>query len=418
MFIQESILTRKLVNYFPALCYRNFRLFWVGQLISLIGTWMQNIGQAWLVLQLTDSAFKLGVVNALQFLPLTVFSLFVGPFVDRFPKRKILLGTQISLMVLAFILAALTALNKIQYWHILILALGLGMANTVDIPARQAFFIELVGKDSLMNAIALNSTVFNLGRVLGPAVGGILIGLLGMAPCFFLNAFSFCAVLLGLWLIDAPPMVTKNETKILADIVEGLSYVRRKAIILLPLVLLAFIGTFVINFNVLVPVLAKENLGQNALGFGFLMSCIGLGSLTGALSLAGRSNDGPRLKTLLGGACGASFLVALLGLEGDYILACLTLFVIGFCTITFVISVNSTIQINSEDRMRGRVMSIYALVNGGVTPFGSLFAGQVSEVAGTQPCLIVSGVIGLVAVTVVTLLFRKSPQASHRKLDA
>lgn len=222
----EHTLITNILDRFPALTFKNFRLFWLGQLISLIGTWMQNIGQAWLVLQLTDSAFKLGVVNALQFLPLTMFSLFAGPLVDRFPKRRILLFTQSSLLILALILATLTYLEIIRYWHILILATLLGFVNTLDMPARQSFVVELVGKKSLMNAIALNSVVFNFGRIVGPAVAGLLIGLLGMATCFYINALSFCAVIIGLAMIKVPDYVASVEQKhILREIKEGLHYI-------------------------------------------------------------------------------------------------------------------------------------------------------------------------------------------------
>jgi MFS family permease len=408
--MKSHLIAIKIAENFPALSYRNFRLFWVGQLISLVGTWMQNIGQAWLVLQLTDSAFKLGAVTALQYLPLTVFSLFAGPFIDRFPKRRILLGTQAGFMILALILATLTYLNRIRYWHTLILALCFGLVNTIDMPARQSFFIDLVGKNSLMNAIALNSGVMNLGRVLGPAVAGILIGLLGMATCFYLNALSFCPVLIGLWLIDASsPGKESKKQNILWDIRDGLAYVRNHSLIFLPLVLMAFIGTFVINYNVLVPVYAKENLGQTAMGYGFLMTSLGIGSFLGAIGLAAKSSNGPRMKVLLGGGLGVSALLFLLSFEKVYLLACLTLFVLGVCHIIFVVSVNSTIQIHAENQMRGRVMSLYTMVNGGTTPIGSLFAGQVAEVAGVNLSIALCGVIGFTAAVIVAGIFYRKP---------
>jgi MFS family permease len=406
---KDNNISKKIIDHFPALSYRNFRLYWGGQLISLVGTWMQNIGQAWLVLQLTDSAFKLGAVTALQFLPLTLFSLFAGTFVDRFPKRRILLCTQTSFMILALILATLTYLNKIAYWHILILALCLGIVNTLDLPARQSIFVELVGKDSLMNAIALNSTVFQLGKVMGPAVAGILIGLLGMGPCFYLNALSFCPVILSLWLIDTPCQGKKiKDQNIFLNILDGLSHVRNHSSILLPLVLLAFFGIFVINnYNVLVPVYAKENLEQNALGYGFLMTSLGLGSLLGAISLAAKSKRGPRMRVLFGGGFGVSISMFLLGFEKVYILACVTLFVLGICHIIFIVSVNSTIQLYSEDQMRGRVMSIYALVYDGATPIGSLFSGQISEVGGVNLSLAACGGAGFLVVVIAALIFFK-----------
>lgn len=397
---------------FPALSFKNFRLFWAGQLISLIGTWMQNIGQAWLVLQLTDSAFKLGVVNALQFLPLTLFSLFAGPLVDRFPKRRILLCTQSSLMILALILATLTYLEAIRYWHILILAICLGLVNTLDMPARQSFVIELVGKKSLMNAIALNSVAFNLGRIVGPAVAGLLIGLLGMATCFYLNALSFCAVIIGLWLINAQNDVPEREEKdIVREIREGLHYIRGKRMILFPLLLLAVISTFTMNFNVLIPAYAKESLGQDALGYGLLMTSMGIGSFAGALNLAANSKNGPSLKVLLGAALALSVLMAFLGFQKEYYFSCLIMLLIGFASMTFIASVNSTVQLNSENEMRGRVMSVYSWVFGGMTPLGSVFAGKISEAVGAHLSITICGLIGFFAVVAVLRQFYRKGEA-------
>lgn len=402
----------KVKDRFPALSFKNFRLFWAGQLISLIGTWMQNIGQAWLVLQLTDSAFKLGVVNALQFLPLTLFSLFAGPLVDRFPKRRILLCTQSSLMILALILATLTYLEAIRYWHILILAICLGLVNTLDMPARQSFVIELVGKKSLMNAIALNSVAFNLGRIVGPAVAGLMIGLLGMATCFYLNALSFCAVIIGLWLINVQNDVPGREEKdIVREIREGLHYIRGKRMILFPLLLLAVISTFTMNFNVLIPAYAKESLGQDALGFGLLMTSMGIGSFLGALNLAANSKNGPSLKVLLGAALALSVLMAFLGFQRQYYFSCLIMLLIGFASMTFIASVNSTVQLNSENEMRGRVMSVYSWVFGGMTPLGSVFAGKISEAVGAHLSITICGLIGFLAVVAVLRQFYRKGEA-------
>lgn len=405
----EHTLITNILDRFPALTFKNFRLFWLGQLISLIGTWMQNIGQAWLVLQLTDSAFKLGVVNALQFLPLTMFSLFAGPLVDRFPKRRILLFTQSSLLILALILATLTYLEIIRYWHILILATLLGFVNTLDMPARQSFVVELVGKKSLMNAIALNSVVFNFGRIVGPAVAGLLIGLLGMATCFYINALSFCAVIIGLAMIKVPDYVASVEQKhILREIKEGLHYIKGKQLILFPLILLAVISTFTMNFNVLIPVYAKESLGQDALGYGLLMTSMGIGSLLGALNLAAHSKNGPSQKILFGTALGLSIFMILLGFQREYLLSCFTILLVGFCSMTFIASVNSTIQLNSEDRMRGRVMSVYSWVFGGLIPVGSVFAGQISERLGAHLSVTICGTIGLLAAIMVLTKYRKN----------
>lgn len=407
-----SILSGRLTHTFSALTHKNFRLFWFGQCISLIGTWMQTIGQSWLVLQITKSAFKLGIVNAMQFLPMMFLALFAGTLVDKYPKRKVLLITQTSLMILAVILASLTFFNVVQYWHILLLAILLGIVNTLDMPTRQAFFVELVGREDLMNAIALNSSIFNLARIIGPAVAGVLIGFLGIAVCFYLNALSFIAVIAGIWMIDIPGdnSFVKDKDQIkgtMENIIDGLKYIGSKPVILFPLVLLAITSTFVMNYTTLVPIYAKQNLGQEALGYGILMTSMGIGSLIGALTLAASSKTGPKKLVLLSGALGMSLFTAILGFTGNYIFACVLLMVVGFFAITFTGSVNSTIQLNSDDNMRGRVMSVFSLVFGGVTPIGSLYAGKLAESAGAPLCIAISGVIGIIASAAVwVLLYR------------
>ena len=407
-----SVSARKIFSIFPALSHRNFRLFWFGQCISLIGTWMQNIGQARLVLQLTGSAIKLGTVSAVQFLPVMVLSLFAGTLVDRYPKRQVLLFTQSCLMILAFILATLTFLNIVQYWHILVLALCLGIVNTLDMPTRQSFFIELVGKKDLMNAIGLNSSIFNLARIIGPAVAGLLIGLLGMSICFYLNALSFLAVIIGIRMIKLPPKepVPRSENLIkdtFINIKEGLKYTFSKPVIYLPLLLLAIISTFVLNFSVLVPIYAKQNLGQTAIGYGLLMTSMGVGSLTGALTLSARSKSGPKMKVLLAGALGVSLFVFILGFVKIYLLACILLLLAGFAAIFFTTSVNTMVQLNSDDHMRGRVMSVFSLVFGGVIPIGSLYSGNVAELLGAPVCMAISGTVGILASLGIIVILSK-----------
>src|SRR5665647_3190179 len=244
----------RIYSVFPALSHRKFRLFWTGQCVSLIGTWMQNIGQSWLVLQLTNSSFKLGLVTAMQFLPMMLFALFAGTLVDRFPKKTVLIFTQASLAILATVLASLSYFKVVQYWHVLVLAALLGIVNTLDMPTRQSFFVELVGKEDLMNAIGLNSSIFNLARIIGPAIAGFLIALVGIAACFYLNAISFLAVIVVLLMMDIEePIVKQSINKslknILVDIREGLTYIKSITLIFYPLLLLAIISIFVFNFN-------------------------------------------------------------------------------------------------------------------------------------------------------------------------
>ncbi|HUX14163.1 MAG TPA: MFS transporter [Spirochaetia bacterium] len=403
-------------RYFPSLTHRNFLIFWSGQGFSVIGTWMQNVGQAWLVLQLTNSPFKLGLVSTIQFLPVMLLSVFAGPFVDRFPKRKVLIFTQTMLMLLAFVLSAITFLHVVQYWHILVLALLLGMVNTFDIPTRQSFVIELAGREDLMNAISLNSTVFNMARVVGPAVAGLLIGLIGIAPCFLFNGISFLAVIVSLFFINVPdyraPQVADTDvgnpfSRVLSSIGEGLNYIRKNSHILLPLALMAVLSTFVMNFNIVVPTFVKIELSGNATSFGLLMTAMGIGSFAGGLLLTLRSAGGPKAVRLIAGGAGMSLFLLLAGFQRSFLLSAVLLAVTGFFSVTFAASCNAYVQSNSIDSMRGRVMSVYSLVFGGVTPIGSLYAGALVDAASASVCMVVSGAIGLCASVWVGLTGRR-----------
>jgi MFS family permease len=366
---------------FRSLRHRNFRLFFIGQLVSLIGTWMQNVGQAWLVLELTHSSFKLGVVSALQFAPMLVLSFPAGVYIDYFNKRKIIIATQAAYLVLAFTLALLDWTGAVQYWHVVVLAVLLGCVNTVDMPARQAFIIEMVGKDDLMNAIAMNSSIFNAARAVGPAIAGLLIGAAGTAACFFMNGVSYLAVLWGLLLMtfESAPAGGRRPHRMLEDIGESLRYIRNAPVLLATMLLVAVVSVFATNFNVLVPVFARQELHREAAGFGFLMSSFGIGALLGAVSLAILSRSGPNPALLVGGGAGLSLALVLIGFQKSFGLTALLLALSGWFMVTFFGMANTTVQLNTEDRLRGRVMSVYTFMFGGLTPFGSLFAGSVSH---------------------------------------
>ncbi len=374
----ETSITKTL---FRSLRHRNFRLFWSGQLVSLIGTWMQNVGQAWLVLELTHSAFKLGVVSALQFLPMLFLSFFTGPFIDYFDKRKIIIWTQASLMILAFVLSILVWTETVQYWHVVVLATLLGIVNTIDMPSRQAFIIEMVGKEDLMNAIALNSSVFNAARAVGPALAGLLITAAGTAACFFVNGVSFLAVLAGLLFMrsECASSEEKPDFNVLKDINEAISYIRATPVVLTTILLVSVVSIFGTNFNVLVPVFSKMELHRDAAAFGLLMSSFGAGALIGSVSLAILSQWGPKQIILLGGGMGLSLFLMLIGLQKSYPLTALLLALAGLSMVTFFGMANTMVQLNTEDRLRGRVMSLYMLSFGGLTPFGSMFAGTVAH---------------------------------------
>ena len=339
-----------------------------------------------------------------------VLSLFAGPFIDRFPKRRTLILTQSALAFLALALALITATHVVRYWMILVLAFLLGMVTLIDNPTRQAYVIELAGRDSLMNAVSLNSAAFNTARIFGPGIAGLLIEVMGIAPCFFLNSFSFLAVIGALFFIDTPPLASSRSVESVRDVLastrDGLAYIRRRSEIALPLILMAVISTVVINYNVFVPTFAKISLGRSASSYGFLMTSMGIGSLVAALTLAVRSGAGPSPLRLFGGAVGMCVTILLCGLQRNYALSCVLLALTGFATISFSTSTNATIQLASDDEHRGRVMSVYSLVFGGVTPIGSLYAGVVSEIAGPAFCMSLSGAIGLAA-SVFLLLGRR-----------
>lgn len=400
---------------FPALLHRNFRYFFVGQAISLIGTWMQNAGQSWLVLQITDNALLLGILNAAQFIPMLCFSLFAGVVVDRFPKRKIIIITQIVMMLCALALAFFIWTGYVEYIYILIIALILGIAQSLDMPARQSFMVELVGKEDLMNAIALNSSIFNGARVIGPALAGMVMAFLGAGTAFFINGVTFIAVIYGLFKIqtDDRGHVEMSDKSILTNVVEGIKYIGKNPVLYATMFLIAVVWVFCLNFNTLIPVFAMNVLEEKELGYGLLMSAMGVGAMTGALSLAVKSGRGAKYGVfLLGGGTLSVFMIAT-GLQRSYLLSALFLCISGWGMVTFAASANSILQLNSPDNMRGRIMSVYALVSGGVVPFGSIYAGYMSETFGANMTFIISGIIGTVVIAFAGLLYyRYKPMGS------
>ena len=393
---------------FASLKHRNFRLFWIGQCISLIGTWMQNIAQSWLVLDLTKSAFWLGVVSMIQFLPPLLFSLHAGAMIDRVSKKKLLIVTQVAMMTLAFFLSIDVLTHTVRLWHILIAAGLLGLANTFDMPARQAFMVELVGKDDLRNAIVLNSSIFNAARVLGPTVAGIIIAQLGNSLCFLLNAISFLPVIAGIAMIrlDSKPCETRiSAAGVWHEIRDGLNYVRGTPVVLAAIGLLAVINVFALNFNVLIPLYAKNVFHGGARDFGFLMSANGVGALVSSLILAMRSQEQPTLRNLVVAALALSLFELLLAPIHNFALAYLLLISVGFTMIAFTTTVNSLIQFQTPDHLRGRVMSIYTLVFNGFTPFGSFLSGSSSHLWGASLTMGLGGFISLIFI--IALMIKK-----------
>lgn len=399
----------RLANSFSALRHRDFRYFWAGQCVSLLGTWMQRTAQQWLVYSLTKSPFLLGLLGVFQFGPMLLFSLFAGTLVDRFPKRRVLIFTQTVLMIQALTLALLVWTGRIQYWQILILALVMGFVNTLDMPTRQSYFIELVGKDDLMNAIALNSAIVNIAKIVGPAVSGMVMLYLGTAVCFFLNGISFIAVLTGLFLIRTPDTRWRAQnTDLLADVGEGLKYIASKRVLWSTVLAMFAVGTFAMNMDVLIPVFAGEVLHRQASGYGFLLSAMGIGSLLGALSVSTRSRRGLSAKILFGSAVIECLFYLVLGFVHRYEPAMFFIAVIGFFSIIFMTTANSTVQLNSDDGHRGRVMSVYSLAFAGTTPVGNFFAGSVAEKAGGNVSFIACGAVTLVCIIWIWLTLNRS----------
>lgn len=410
-FLDERSTHGRGFNKFPALTHAPFRWFWGGQVVSLIGTWTQNVGQAWLVLQLTNSPFLLGLVSALQFTPMLLFSLHAGAIIDRFPKRRILILTQTTLMVLAFILAALVGTGSIRFWMLAVLATVLGIANTIDVPARQSFVIELVGREHLTNAIALNSTIFNGARLIGPAIAGAIMALWGATWCFLINGVSFIGVILILAFLPTIPrgqqVPVPSQQAVWPEIREGLIYIRKTPLIFVSMLMIGVLSAIAMNFNVLVPVLAKMDLHEQVLGYGLLMSAMGFGAMIGAIFVALKSGEGPQIPLLMSGAIGLGIFSILLGFSNNYLWAAVLLAFMGWSMITFAASANSLIQMTVDNRLRGRVMSVYSLVFGGVTPIGSFYAGSLAHLWGARGTFLFSGVLVLLFLGMILMNRKK-----------
>lgn len=391
-----------------ALGHRDFRLFWCGQLVSLIGTWMQSVGQAWLVLELTNSPFRLGLIGALQFGPILLFSFLSGAISDRVRKRRLLLGTQAALMLQAFTLAALVWSGHVQFWHVAVLAALYGLATTLDMPSRQAFVAHLVPRGDLMNAIALNSAVFNGARVVGPAMAGLLVARYGTAAAFLMNGASFIAVLTALAAIRTEGAPSpRRGVGLRAEIGEGVRYAAGTQRVALVMALLTVMGLFVVNMNVLVPLIARDVLHEGAHGFGLLMAALGVGAVAGALAVAALSVRRPPLALVVGSALAAAALVLVLSTARHFGLTATVLVALGFAQIVFMTSCNTTVQIAVPDELRGRVMGLYALVFAGMTPIGALIMGTVAEHWGVSRACAVGGAAGLVLILALTAAWRR-----------
>jgi MFS family permease len=363
-----------------ALRHRNFQLFISGQIISVIGSWMQSIAESWLVYRLTGSALLLGATGFASQIPVFLVAPVGGIVADRFNRQRIVIGTQISSMILALILAVLTLTGAIRVWHIFVLAALLGVVNAFDIPARQSFLVDMVGKEDLMNAIALNSTMFNGARVIGPAIAGILVARIGEGWCFLVNGISYVAVIAGLLMmqVDRPTSLAKHGPA-LAHLIEGYRFARHTAPIRIILLLLGLVSLVAMPYTVLMPVFADQILHGGARGLGILMGATGVGALLGALTLATRSGV-LGLGRWVAFTCGGfGFSLVLFAFSRYFWLSVALLLPVGFCMMLGMASSNTLIQAMTPDHLRGRVMAMYTMMFMGMAPFGSLFAGGIAE---------------------------------------
>lgn len=406
--------TTKALAIFPALRSKNYQLYFSGQLVSLIGTWLQIVAQSWLVLELTNSAFLIGLVAAAASLPTLLFAAFGGLIVDAFPKRKILFFTQTSSMILAFILGILAVLKIINVWEITLLAFLLGVVNAIDIPARQAFAVEMVGKQDLASAISLNSGIFNGARVIGPSLAGFLIGVTGTGGAFILNGFSYIAVIFALSQIKVKSIIHKTHPNPLKAIKEGVSYALAHPIIRTLLVFAGVVSIFGWSFTTVLPIIARNIYHSGATGLGYLYAAMGLGAVSATVAVSALSNRVSALIFILGGNVLFSVAIILFTLSPTLVTALIFLFLAGFGLLSMFSMINTTIQSLVEDRYRGRVLSLYTIMFLGMTPFGNLQVGYLSEHFGTGFAIRLGAILTLLFGALI-FVNREKIRKSHTK---
>jgi MFS family permease len=390
---------------FPALAIPNYRRYLRGQSVSLMGTWMQMTAQAWLVLTLSDSPSALGVIIALQTLPVLVLGPYGGVIADRVNKLRLMISLQTAMSVQALILGLLTVTGEVRLWQVGVLAALLGLNNAFESPARQSFMLEMVGRDSLRTAVSLNSTMVNLARVVGPAIGGVLIATTGVGICFLINAASFIVVIWTLLRLDRSAITPSTPlVRGKGQLREGLRYVARTPELGIPLLMMALAGVFAFEFQVTLPVLAKQALDQGSEGFGLMTAAMGVGAVGGGLLVAARGKTGLRPLTIAAAAFGVVLLLAAMAPTLPLALGALVL--VGWGSVTFMAIGNTTLQLAAAPEMRGRVMSLWFVAFQGSTPIGGPLLGWAMGWAGARvglgvggvACLVVAG-IGLLAAT-------------------
>jgi MFS family permease len=389
---KRAVSGARLPHAMRALRHRNYRLFFGGQFISLTGMWMQTVAQSWLVYRLTGSAVLLGLIGFFGQIPVFLLAPVGGTIADRYKRRQIIVATQTTAMLLASVLAALTLTNHIQVWHLFVLAALLGLVNAFDIPTRQAFVVDMVGKDDIINAVALNSSMVNGARIIGPAIAGVTVAAVGEGWCFFANAVSYIAVIAGLLLMKLKPQERKRSGSALASIIEGFGYVRHTRPVLTILLLLGLVSFVGMPYAVLMPIFADKILHGGARGLGLLIGASGVGALTGALILTTRKDVMGLVRWVA--VTSATFGVSLIlfSFSHSFWLSVALLMPVGFSMIVQLASSNVLIQAMVPDNLRGRVMAFHTMMFMGMAPFGALFAGALAERLGAPTTVALGGV--------------------------
>jgi MFS family permease len=383
-------------------------------MVSLSGTWAQRVAQDWLVLELShNSGLALGITTGLQFLPMLLFGLYGGVLADRYDKRNLLVGAQVAMGILALVLGLLDVTGAVQLWHVYALAFLLGLASVIDTPVRQSFVVEMVGPDDLPNAVSLNSATFNASRIIGPAIAGLAISHVGTAPVFLANAASYIAVIIGLCLIRTGDLHSSRRVpRAKGQLREGLRYVRARPDLMVPMVLVFIVGTFGLNFQITLALVAKGVFGRGAGSYGALSAMLALGSLLGALGSARRSAP-PRQRVLIGAGVAFGALEVLVGLAPTYWLMAALLVPTGAAVLTFSTAANAIVQLGSSPEMRGRVVALYILVFLGGTPVGAPVIGALAETMGPRWTLLMGGLISALGCVVAGLYLQRAAAAAQ-----
>jgi MFS family permease len=397
---------------FRSLHNGNYRKYFVGQIISVSGTWMQGLAQVWLILELTNrNGTAVGLVTAFQFLPMLLLGSWGGVLADRVDKRKLLFGTQIAAGLLALALGIIVSAGAAAVWNVYLMSVLLGFVNVVDNPARQTFVLEMVGREDLPNAVSLNSVVMNSSRIVGPAVGALLINAFGLAPCFYINAASYIAVIIALAMMETSllhPFPRVERAK--GQIREGFRYAWSERLVRTPLLMMAVIGTLAFNFQVVIPLIATKTFDTGIGGVGALLSTMGAGAVLGGLSVASRRGVSYRRLLTLAMVMGVTILAA--AAAPTYALEIVAIFAMGASAFAFIAVANTTIQLTSAPEMRGRVMALYAIAFLGSTPIGGPIVGWISQQFGARAGFAIGGIAAIVATAAAAWSI-----AQHRERD-